>query len=230
MLRNRETGVIFAERTRQSGESTRKEVYLSQAKIIHVASTERSELFGEYLVRRGVIERHELDLALAVLPRYNGRLGDTLIALNLVDAVQIFRAIRDQGRDRITEVFTWTDGAVTFYRNVAPNRVEFPLDLDLAPLMTAGLETGVSDDQIMQQHRNRMDDLLVGVAEIPDTMRLAAWPPEVLKIVGAAGDGRTQRDLLGALTAARLIDMASALRAIDVACAAGLLERLTPNR
>lgn len=230
MLCNRETGVIFAERTRDSGESTRKEIYLSQAKVIHVASTEHRELFGEYLVRRGLIERHELDLALAVLPRYNGRLGDTLIALNLVDAVQIFRAIRDQGRDRITEMFTWRDGAVSFYRNVAPNRVEFPLDLDLAPLMTAGLAAGISDEQIVHEHRNRMDDLLVGVEEIPDTLRLAAWPPEVLKIVGAAGDGRTQRDLLGALTAARLIDTASALRAIDVACAAGLLERLAANR
>jgi hypothetical protein len=74
-----------------------------------------------------------------------------------------------------------------------------------------------------------MDDLLIGVEEVPDTMRLAAWPPEVLKIVGAAGDGRSQRDIVGALTAARLIDVASALRAIDIACASGLLDRLETN-
>ena len=230
MLKNRETGVLFAELTRESGAFVRKEIYLAQAKVIHVASTETSELFGEYLVRRGLIDRPELDLALAVLPRYNGRLGDTLIALNLVDAVQIFQAIRDQGRDRITQIFTWPTGTISFYRDVSPNRVEFPLDLDLAPLMTAGLKAALSDDQVVAQHRDQMDDLLIGVEEVPDTMRLAAWPPEVLKIVGAAGDGRAQRDIVGALTAARLIDVASALRAIDIACAAGLLDRLAPKR
>jgi serine/threonine-protein kinase len=229
LLKNRETGVLFAELTRSSGAFTRKEIYLSQAKVIHVASTERSELFGEYLVRRGLIDRAELDLSLAILPRYNGRLGDTLIGLNLVDAVQIFRAIRDQGRDRITEIFTWQTGTISFYRNVSPNRVEFPLDLDLAPLMSSGLKAAVSDDQVLALHRERMDDLLIGVEEVPDTMRLAAWPPEVLKIVGAAGDGRSQRDIVGALTAARLIDVASALRAIDIACASGLLDRLETN-
>jgi serine/threonine-protein kinase len=229
MLRQRETGVLFAERLRPGEDSIRKEVYLAQAKVIHVASTQPSELFGEYLVRRSLIDRAELDLALAVLPRYGGRLGDTLIGLNLVDAVQIFRAIRDQGRDRITEMFKWKDGLITFYRDVSPNRMEFPLDLDLAPLMLSGLETAFPDDAAVERHRDRMDDLLVGVEEVPDSMKLAAWPPEVLKIVGAAGEGRTQRDILAALTAARLIDVPRALRAIDAACAAGLLLRRPPS-
>ena len=229
MLRHRETGVLFAERMRPGQDSIRKEVYLAQSRIIHVASTQPSELFGEYLVRRGLIDRTELDLALAILPRYGGRLGDTLIGLNLVDAVQIFRAIRDQGRDRITEIFTWKAGLITFYRDVSPNRVEFPLDLDLAPLMLSGLETAFPDDAIVAQHRNRMDDLLVGIEEVSDSMKLAAWPPEVLKIVGAAGEGRAQHDILAALTAARLIDVPTALRAIDAACAAGLLVRRVPK-
>ncbi|HPY19563.1 MAG TPA: serine/threonine-protein kinase, partial [Polyangiaceae bacterium] len=227
MLAHRETGVLFAERTQPSGLFTRKEIYLAQAKVIHVASTDKKELFGEYLVRRGLIQREELDLALAVLPRYDGRLGDTLIALNLVDAVQIFRAIRDQGRDRITEIFTWTSGAITFYRGVAPSRVEFPLDLELAPLMLAGLCLSQPEETWLEQHQHQMDDLLVGVAEIPETMRLAAWPPEVLKVVGAAGDGRSQGDIIGSLIAARLINVPSALRAIEVACAAGLLKRIS---
>jgi serine/threonine-protein kinase len=230
MLKNRETGVLFAERTRDTGVFTRKEIYLAQAKVIHVASTDQSELFGEYLVRRSLIDREELDLALAVLPRYNGRLGDTLIALNLVDAVQIFRAIRDQGRDRITDVFTWSAGTVSFYRGVSPNRVEFPLDLDLAPLMVAGHRAALSDEDVVRMHQDQMDDVLVGVEEIPDTMRLAAWPPEVLKVVGAAGDGRAQRDIVGSLTAARLINVPAALRAIEVACVAGLLDRLQGGR
>jgi len=49
----------------------------------------------------------------------------------------------------------------------------------------------------------------------------------VLKVVGAAGDGRSQGDIIGSLIAARLINVPSALRAIEVACAAGLLKRIS---
>ena len=68
------------------------------------ASNNASELLGEYLVRRSVISREELDFALAVLPRYGGRMGDTLISLGLVGSLDIFRAIRDQGRDRLVDL------------------------------------------------------------------------------------------------------------------------------
>jgi serine/threonine-protein kinase len=225
LLANRETGVLFAERDSAQG-FIRKEVYLSQSRVVHVASSEARELLGEFLVRRRLIARSDLDLALAIMPRYGGRLGDTLISLNMIDAVQIFRAIRDQGRDRIAEVFGWADGRITFYRGVSPHRVEFPLDLDLAPLMLAGAEAAISNDEALAAHHGMLDDLLVGVQDISDSLRLAAWPPEVLKVVGAAGEGRPQRELVATLTAARMIDVASAVRAVEVACAAGLLRRV----
>jgi hypothetical protein len=52
--------------------------------------------------------------------------------------VDVFRAIRDQGRDRVASLCGWAEGLVTFYRGTAPQRVEFPLDLDLASPMMAG--------------------------------------------------------------------------------------------
>ena len=79
VLAQRETGVLFAEREDESGEAARKELYFLAGKLHHVASSNASELLGEYLVRRGKLEREELDLALAVLPRYGGRMGDTQI-------------------------------------------------------------------------------------------------------------------------------------------------------
>lgn len=230
MLLQRETGVLFAERDHSITGPTRKEIYLAQARVVHVISSETSELLGEFLVRRGLIKRSDLEVALAVMPKYGGRIGDTLISLNMIDAVQIFRAIRDQGRERITDVFRWNSGRITFYRGVSPHRVEFPLDLDLAPLMFAGVEAARTDEQVMEAHQDILDDLLVGVAEVPETMRLAAWPPEVFKVVGAAGEGRSEREIITTLTAARLINIPGALRAVDVACAAGLLKRSPRQR
>jgi serine/threonine-protein kinase len=138
MRQKGETGALFVERARSMGTSVRKELYLNGGRLLHVHSSEREELLGEYLVRRGRLTREQLDAALGSLQKFGGRLGDTLIGLSLVDAVDVFRAIRDQGRDRVAALSTWDEGLVTFYRGTAPTRVEFPLDLDLASPMMAG--------------------------------------------------------------------------------------------
>jgi serine/threonine-protein kinase len=143
------TGVLFAEGPTESrrftragvevGETGRKELYFVEGRLHHVASSNASELLGEFLVRRGKISRTELDFALAVLPRYGGRMGDTLVALGLVPSLEIFRAIRDQGSDRVVDLFQWHTGTLAFYRGQTAPHVEFPLDLALPPLLVAGL-------------------------------------------------------------------------------------------
>ena len=135
---NVESGALFVERRSRGGQLRRKEIYVRNGRLHHVASTERDELLGEYLVRRGALTRSELEEALARLSNEGARLGDTLVAMNLVSAVDVFRAIRDQGRDRVAALCAWTKGTATFYRGTAPNHVEFPLDLDLASPMMAG--------------------------------------------------------------------------------------------
>ncbi|MCC6217643.1 MAG: protein kinase [Polyangiaceae bacterium] len=133
----RADGALFVERMEQ-GSSQRKEIYLQQGKLHHVASYERDDRLGEYLVRRGALAREQLDAALRAVARNGGRLGDTLVALGLVEATDVFRALRDMGRDRVATLCTWSRGHVTFYRGTTATRVEFPLALDLATAMMAG--------------------------------------------------------------------------------------------
>jgi serine/threonine protein kinase len=134
----RETGALFVERRDRTGAPQRKEIYLSRGRLLHVASSDRAELLGEYLVRRGALGRAQLEQALSRLRDFGGRLGDTLIGLEMVEGVQVFQAIRDQGRDRVAAICGWPRGTVVFYRNTAPAHVQFPLDLDLASPMMAG--------------------------------------------------------------------------------------------
>jgi len=138
MRQKSESGALFVERGGNTGNASRKEIYLDKGRLLHVASSEREELLGEYLVRRGRLTRKQLETALGTLSSYGGRLGDTLIGIGMVDAVDVFRAIRDQGRDRVATLCGWSEGLVTFYRGTSPQRVEFPLDLDLASPMMAG--------------------------------------------------------------------------------------------
>jgi serine/threonine-protein kinase len=134
-----ETGALFVEQVTTGGPSSvRKEIYLNSGRLHHVASSAREELLGEYLVRRGKLSRVDLDLALAQLGSYGGRLGDTLVAMKLVEVMDLFRAIRDQGRDRVGQLCAWKQGRAAFYRGSQPGSVQFPLDLDLASSMMSG--------------------------------------------------------------------------------------------
>ena len=138
MRQERETGALFVERADRTGAPQRKELYLRGGRLHHVASTDRTELLGEYLVRRQALSRQQLEQALASLSRFGGRLGDTVVGLGFVEAMDVFRAIRDQGRDRVAALCGWKRGSVVFYRSTDPGHVEFPLDLDLSSPMMAG--------------------------------------------------------------------------------------------
>jgi serine/threonine-protein kinase len=134
-----ETGALFVEQATTSGPSSmRKEIYLQAGRLHHVSSSAREELLGEYLVRRGKITRDALDSALSQLDAHQGRLGDTLIAMGLVDVMDVFRAIRDQGRDRVGQLCAWKQGNAAFYRGVVAGPVQFSLDLDLTSPMMSG--------------------------------------------------------------------------------------------
>jgi serine/threonine-protein kinase len=230
VLAQRETGVLFAERAEESGETgsggARKELYFVAGKLHHVASSNASELLGEYLVRRGKLEREELDLALAVLPRYGGRMGDTLISMGLVGPVDIFRAIREQGRDRVADLFLWKSGAVTFYRGQTAPPVEFPLDLDLPTLMLAGLEAAKPGDAPMDEHRNHLDRTIgrkEGAADDLFTLDNIVWPPLVTRVQSLVRQDAKLRDVLTAAARTGGITAGDILRGIEILLAAGLV-------
>jgi serine/threonine-protein kinase len=195
-----ETGALFVER-HQSGDVRRKEVYLDQGRLLHVASSDPTELFGEYLVRRGRLSREQLDTALTMLSNYGGRLGDTLIGMEWVEAIDVFRAIRDQGRDRVAAVCSWSHGRLTFYRGTVPGHVEFRLDLDLASAMMAGtiaLSRG--------RPRALLPDGKTRIAPGPRVQALATRhergtaPTSLQRIADRASDGLTIDAMLAALT------------------------------
>ncbi|HEY3817452.1 MAG TPA: protein kinase [Polyangiaceae bacterium] len=228
------TGVLFAEGPTESkraprvdpgGEGGRKELYFVGGKLHHVASNNASELLGEYLVRRKVISREELDFALAVLPRYGGRMGDTLISLGLVASLDIFRAIRDQGRDRLIDLFQWRTGRLTFYAEQRPPHVEFPLDLEPLPLVMAGIEASQPGDAPLQSWRARLD-VIVGPASTVrprPVLRQAAWPTTVRRVLDATDEPKRVRDVLTAVAQGGGATADDALRALEVLLIAGLV-------
>jgi serine/threonine-protein kinase len=194
-------------------------------KLAHIASSNASELLGEYLVRRGVITRVELDFALAVLPRYGGRMGDTLASLGLMQSLDVFRAIRDQGRDRFIDLFQWTTGTLTFYRDQTAPHVEFPLELELPALILAGVEAAQPGDALAAAWRDHLDDTIAPAPTPRPRLHAAAWPALVRRVLDGVQEPRRVRDVLAMVSSDGETAGSDALRAIDFLIEAKLLSR-----
>jgi len=117
----------------------RKEVYLKDGAPQYVNSNLASELLGEYLLMRGALTRGELDMALAVLPKFGGRLGETLIALGLLDPVKLFKHIETQIRQKVLDLFQWGSGSAALYLGIASPEGGFPLSIDPWALLMDGV-------------------------------------------------------------------------------------------
>jgi eukaryotic-like serine/threonine-protein kinase len=131
---DRETGQLIVERG-----GVTKEIFLVDGAPEFVSSNVPSERFGEYLVARGVISAGELSMALAILPRFQGKLGDTLVGLSLLRPLEVFRHLTRQVRDKIIDVFAWQTGRYRYYRGRMNKREAFPLGLDAFEILGAGV-------------------------------------------------------------------------------------------
>jgi serine/threonine-protein kinase len=168
MYRSSETGLLHFECS-----DVRKDVYLEGGVPRYVSSNVASELLGEYLVRIGSISRLELDMALAVMDRYEGRLGDTLIGLDIMDSISLIRDITRQVKDRLFDLYAWEAGEFQFYRDAEHVRQDFRLSAHPLDLIREGCLASL-ERQDMESWYERHKDAVLTIdagAEFP----LEAW-------------------------------------------------------
>jgi serine/threonine-protein kinase len=170
----RRTGLWLCE---QGG--VRKEVYTKDGVPAFVTSNLAGELLGEYLVKERVITRSELDMALAVMPRFEGKLGDTLVALGLVEPLELFQHIAEQVREKLLDLFIWESGTATFYDGVDPPSSGFPLRLDAWEILDQGLRRRIAAGFETNLILERGQDLVVQPERIDTGVATAALPEDI---------------------------------------------------
>jgi serine/threonine-protein kinase len=139
----RETGALYFRNGKK-----KKKIYLVEGVPEFIVSTEKKELFGEHLVGRGQVLRMEVEMALAMLPRYNGRLGDALCGLGVLRPIELARAIQGQMQDRFLELFTWRQGELAFVRGARSHEETFPLGFDPFDLVLRGVRDAYGPQEL----------------------------------------------------------------------------------
>ena len=97
---------------------------------MRIALTGGTGLLGEFLVRNGHCLRMEVEMGLALLPRYGGRLGDALVGLGVLRPVELFRHIAAQVHEKLLDAFRWHTGNWAFVPEVRSQEETFPLGID----------------------------------------------------------------------------------------------------
>lgn len=192
-----EMGVVFADPA--ASEDARTELYFDRGKLILTVSNEPAMLLGERLVAKGLLERSELEMAVLVMHRYNGLLGDTLIGLGLVDSMDVFQALRSQGRERVSVLFKRPELTLSFYRGIDPARVDFRLDFDVPGLLLAGLAEQKSADEIIDLWHPKMFIPVLAVAPKPKWTSTVTWPSTMLSVLRECASPTTPDAIVTAL-------------------------------
>lgn len=208
-----ESGLFICE-----ADKRRKECYLRGGWPIYVGSNAPGELLGECLVRNGAIERMELEMALALLPKFNGHLGDTLIALGMLSAVELFNQIASQIRTRLGGLLGWHSGTYEFYRGVACRQGVLEVPVDPYAFVRDKLLEDIGSLDVDRILRAMAPCVVSSAAVLPDLLPMLKLPPNLDRLVRGLGDWREVADV------AREPDVASAdlARALYIALETGL--------
>lgn len=177
----RETGALyFKDGVR------RKKIYLVEGVPEFVVSTEKRELFGEHLVARGQVLRMEVEMALALLPRYGGRIGDALCGLGVLRPIELFRAIHQQTQDRFIEVFSWRKGELAFVRGARSHEETFPLGVDPFELVLRAVREAYPQAELEAILGPLEEDVLEPIRPLPVRIEAFRFPEseeQVLKMI-----------------------------------------------
>jgi len=215
----RETGALVL----RNG-AFRKRVFFVEGSPEHVSSTDKSELLGEFLIRRGQVLRMELEMALAMLPRFGGRLGDALVGIGVLRPIELFRAIHDQTQARLVEVFRWKEGAIAFARGVRSQEETFPLGVDTYELIGRGIRGGYDSEELQAMLAPVHEEVLEPVAAPPVRLEMFRLPEREAAVIESVTGKTTLAKLTAERTQSGASDPEEVLRAVFLGLACELLK------
>lgn len=216
---NRETGMLYLE----GHAGKRKKIYLVDGKPDFVASSVRSEMLGDYLVNHNFCMDMELDMGLAMMPHFSGRLGDTLVNLGVMRPVELYRAVTGQVRSRYLESFRWRGGVFKYIRAAESREETYPIVQDSKALMRdAALQLDPSE--LEAALTPLWEKVLCPVPQPPAQIEAYQLPESWQWVIRQASGRGTVGSLFGRCATQSGLDSEDAMRALFFGVSCQLLE------
>lgn len=202
----------------------KKDVFLQKGDPIHVHSNIASETLSEHLIRRDVISRMELEMAMAMKGKFNNSLGETLVGLGLMEAAVFVGLTRDHIRSVLIDLFKWNKGEYRVFPNrSAPEQMvrtglpTFSIILEgLRNTMTLGdCESWVHQHRGDVVHRQMSPEEMLNRLKLPDVstkmLRSLKVPRSLMQLVDDHGSDKESRYIV-----AMTLRLAEELAVVDI--------------
>ncbi len=138
LLEERVTGQLVLKRGRVS-----KTIDLVEGNPVSASSTPRDETLGHFLVSTGVITEQQHQDAVAEASRTGAKLGEVLVAANVLTANELVEQLALQARHKLVQSLRWPQGAWRFTESATPGEGNH---LDMVEIVLGGLRATAVDD------------------------------------------------------------------------------------
>lgn len=130
-----------------------KSVDLVNGNPVSAASSTREDTLGHFLVGTGVITEEQHGMAVARAAQLGGKVGEALVALQILSMQQLFEQLGKQARHKLVAALRWPQGAWRFEDS---NEAVEGMQLRMVEVVLTGLkETGVENVERL----GKLDDL-----------------------------------------------------------------------
>jgi serine/threonine-protein kinase len=130
------TGLLTLER-----DNVLKEAYFESGDPVFVASNDRQERFGNFLILRGLLTKEELDSALVAMPHFGGRLGQTLVGLKILKPVDAINLLAEQVGEKLLRTCCWDYGRYVWQDDKRNPHESVSLHLSSAKIVAQGVRS-----------------------------------------------------------------------------------------
>ena len=129
----RRTGVLVMERPDQE-----TKLFLREGRPVFATSTKEDLRLGAIVVRMGRVPPDRMEPALRQHGGAGHRLGQVLVAENLLTEAELASCLKVQVSEVIFDTFRWGQGVFTFWDGVPPPASAVTLEMDLQNLLMEG--------------------------------------------------------------------------------------------
>jgi serine/threonine protein kinase len=165
-------------------EPIRKSIFFEEGHPVFATSNIESERFGEYLVTQGELSREQHAEVLDFAARKGIRFTEALLALDVCTPNHLFRALGEQVRDRILDLFTWTAGTFQLYHDAKPADPVLPLNLRSHTLIHEGVQERLPLGIVRQAMREALQRTIVRCGSgIPADLHLSGRQLRIVRTI-----------------------------------------------
>jgi serine/threonine protein kinase len=199
-----------------------KHAYFVEGVPEMTTSNDEKELLGAFLIAGGFALPMEIEMALAVAPRYGGRLGDALVGLGVLRPIELVRAIVDQMRARFIALVGWKEGHYSFVEGeLAAEDESLREAIKPIELITRGVFAAYRLDELEALLLPVMGDVLVPTTRAPVAIPSLHLPVSgTMALEAMSGRAPLVREL-EALVESGISDRTSALASVFVGLSCG---------